>query len=75
MKLSKKAKRRIAPPISAKTDVVAQDTEADLHSLDLAALADEREGIRQGLEDIKNGRTRPAREVLEAFRRSRGIPL
>jgi len=42
--------------------------------LDAAALADPAEGIRQGLEDLKNGRVRPAREVLEAFRRSRRIP-
>jgi predicted transcriptional regulator len=42
--------------------------------LDIAAQADTAEGIRQGLKDVKNGRVRPAREVLEAFRRSRGIP-
>jgi hypothetical protein len=48
--------------------------EAHQRLLDIAAQADEAEGIRQGHEDVKNGRVRPAREVLEAFRRSRGIP-
>ncbi len=32
------------------------------------------EGIRQGLEDIKKGRVRPAREALEMFRRNHAIP-
>jgi hypothetical protein len=42
--------------------------------LDSAARADAREGIRQGLEDVKRGRVHPARETLEAFRRRHGIP-
>lgn len=36
--------------------------------------ADELEGIRQGREDMKNGRVSPARKALEAFRRKRAIP-
>jgi hypothetical protein len=32
--------------------------------LDVAASADADEGIRQGLEDVKKGRTRPAREFF-----------
>jgi len=35
---------------------------------------DAREGIRQGLEDVAEGRTRPAREVLSKFRLKNGIP-
>jgi hypothetical protein len=35
--------------------------------LDLTAQADAREGIRQGLEDVKNGRTRPIREFFAEF--------
>jgi len=42
--------------------------------LDIAAQADAREGIRQGLKDVERGRVRPAREVLETFRRQHGIP-
>jgi hypothetical protein len=60
--------------INRKKEAATEKEEARQSLLDLAAQADESEGIRQGREDIKNGRTRPAREVLEAFRRSRGIP-
>ena len=54
--------------------VVDDRDEANQRLLDIAARADEREGIRQGEEDIKMGRTRPAREVLEEFRRTHKIP-
>jgi len=40
---------------------------------DLAALADPEEGLRQGLEDIAAGRTRPAREVFAELREEYGI--
>jgi hypothetical protein len=60
--------------INRKKEAAAAKEEARQRLLDLAAQADESEGIRQGLEDIRNGRTRPAREVLEAFRRACGIP-
>jgi predicted transcriptional regulator len=42
--------------------------------LDRAAEASAAEGIRQGLADLKAGRTRPAREVLEEMRAELGIP-
>jgi hypothetical protein len=42
--------------------------------LDEAALADEREGVRQGDEDVVGGRTRPAREVFDEMRKQYGIP-
>ena len=60
--------------LNRKNEVAAKEEEARQRLLDLASQANELEGIRQGLEDIKNGHTRPAREVLEAFRRSRGLP-
>ena len=60
--------------LNRKNKAATKEEEARQRLLDLAAQADESEGIRQGLEDIKHGRTRPAREVLEAFRSSRGIP-
>lgn len=34
---------------------------------DIAAHADEEEGIRQGLEDVKNGKVRLAREFFAEF--------
>jgi hypothetical protein len=42
--------------------------------LDIAAQADAREGIRQGREDLKKGRLRPARKALEMFRRHPATP-
>jgi predicted transcriptional regulator len=51
-----------------------QDAEAYQLLLDIVAQTDAREGIRQGMEDIKKGRVRPARKVLEMFRRTRAIP-
>jgi hypothetical protein len=41
--------------------------------LDIAALADSREGIRQGLEDLGKGRRRPAREFFAEFEAEHGI--
>jgi prevent-host-death family protein len=54
--------------------VVLQDPAEYQRLLDLAALADEEEGIRQGLEDMEAGRTRPAREVFDELREKHRIP-
>lgn len=45
----------------------AQDT------LDDAAWSDANEGIRQGLEDARKGRVRPAREFFDEFEARHGI--
>ena len=42
---------------------------------DLAAEFDVREGIRQGLEDLANGRTRLAQDVFDELRKEFGIAL
>jgi hypothetical protein len=46
-----------------------QDAEAYQRLPDIAAQADAAEGIRQGLEDVSQGRTRPARDMesIHAF--------
>ncbi len=41
--------------------------------MDLAAEADELEGVRQGDEDIAAGRTRPADEVFAEMRKQYGL--
>jgi hypothetical protein len=46
-----------------------RNAEAHQRLLDIAARADANEGIRQGLDDVANGRTRPAREFFDEFRR------
>jgi len=46
----------------------------DQRQLDLAAAASVTEGIRQGREDVANGRTRPAAQVFEELRNKYKIP-
>jgi len=41
--------------------------------LDTAARAEANEGIRQGLEDVRKKRTRPAREFFREFEARHGI--
>jgi prevent-host-death family protein len=74
MKQLKKSKRPVVLTVNGKAAAVVQDAEAYQRLLDLAALADEEEAIRQGLEDVKAGRTRPAREVFDEIRRKYDIP-
>jgi len=62
MKQLKKSKRPV------------QDAAAYQRLLDIAAQADAREGIRQRLEDVREGRVRPAREFFAEFETQRGLP-
>ena len=59
--------------VNGKAAAVVQDAEAYQRLLDIAARADAEEGIRQGLEDVKNGRLRPAREFFAEFEARHGI--
>ena len=70
----KKTKKPLILTINGKAEAVVQDAEAYQRLLDVAAQSDVHEGIRQGLDDVKDGREYPAGEFLEAFRRKRGIP-
>lgn len=70
----KKTKKPLVLTVNGKAEAVLQDAEAYQRLLDIAAQADEVEGIRQGKEDFKRGRVHDAREALEKFRRDRGIP-
>jgi hypothetical protein len=42
--------------------------------LDIAASASAVEGIRQGIEDLKQGKVQPAREFFANFEAERSIP-
>ena len=70
----RRTKRPLVLTVDGRVAAVVQDAESYQHLLDLAALADEAEGIRQGVEDMVAGRTRPAFEALDAFRREHDIP-
>jgi prevent-host-death family protein len=74
MKHLKKRKRPVVLTVNGKAAAVVQDAEAYQRLLHIAARADEEEAIRQGLEDAKAGRTRPAKEVFDEIRRKYDIP-
>jgi prevent-host-death family protein len=74
VKQLKKTKKPLVLTVNGKAEAVVQDAEAYQRLLDIAARADVREGIRQGLEDVKKGRVRPARKALEILRRNHAIP-
>ena len=60
--------------VKGKAAAIVQDAEAYQQRLELAATASAEEGIRQGLEDVKQGKVRPAREFLADFEAEHGIP-
>jgi len=68
------SKRPVILTVNGKAAAVVQDAEAYQRLLDLAAQADSSEGIRQGLEDARRGRTRPARALFDQLRSRHGIP-
>jgi PHD/YefM family antitoxin component YafN of YafNO toxin-antitoxin module len=70
----KQTQRPITLTVDGKPAAILQDTASYQRLLDISAIADEDEAIRQGLEDIAAGRTRPAREVFEEMRAEFGIP-
>jgi hypothetical protein len=59
--------------IHGKAEVVVQDAQSYQRLLDIAAQADPREGIQQGLDDVARGRTRPASDAFGEIRRKHGI--
>lgn len=74
MKQIKKSKRPVVLTVKGKAAAIVQDAEAYQRLLDVAAGANAEEGIRQGLDDLVHGRTRPATEVFDRIRRKHGIP-
>ena len=74
MKQLKKSKRPVVLTVKGKAAAIVQDAEAYQQLLDIAARADADEGIRQGLEDTKKGKTRPARQFFAEFEATHGVP-
>jgi prevent-host-death family protein len=73
IKQLRRTKRPVVLTVKGKAAAIVQDAEAYQRLLDIAARADAEEGIRQGLEDAKKGRTRPAREFFAEFAAKHGI--
>ena len=74
IKQLKKSKRPVVLTVKGKAAAIVQDAAAYQRLLDIAAGADAGEGIRQGLDDVAHGRTRPARDVFHEVRRKHDIP-
>ncbi len=73
MKQLKKSRRPVVLTVNGKAAAVVQDAQAYQRLLDIAARADAGEGIRQGLEDTRKGRTRLAPGFFEEFEAKYGI--
>ncbi len=74
MKQIKKSKRPVVLTVNGKAAAVVQDAEAYQRLLDTAARADAKEGIRQGMEDARKQRIRPAEEFFAEFEAEHGLP-
>ena len=59
--------------VDGKPAIILQEASAYQRLLDIAAEATADEDLRDGLEDIAAGRTRPAREVFAELREEYGI--
>ena len=69
----KKTKKPLILTINGKAEAVVQDAEAYQRLLDIAARADAYEGIRQGLDQARQGKGRDAEEFLAEFEAMHGI--
>jgi len=74
MRQLKRSKRPVVLTVRGKAAAVVQDADASQRLLDIAAKGDVLEAIRQGLDDVARGRTRPARKVFDEIRRRNDIP-
>jgi len=73
LKQLRKSKRPVVLTVKGRAAAIVQDAGAYQRLLDIAAAADAREGIRQGLEDARKGRRRPAREFFKEFEAKYGL--
>ena len=73
LKHLKKSRRPMVLTVNGKAAAVVQDAESYQRLLDIAARADATEGIRQGLDDARKGRVKPARRFFAEFEAAYGI--
>ena len=53
--------------------IIGRAAEASQRVLDIAARVDVEDGIRQGLDDARKGKMRPARDFFAEFEASHGL--
>jgi prevent-host-death family protein len=73
MKQLKRSKRPVVLTVKGKAAAIVQDAGAYQRLLDIAARADAREGIRQGLEQSRQRHGRDAEEFFAEFEAAHGI--
>ena len=73
MKQLRKSKRPVVLTVKGRAAAIVQDAESYQRLLDIAARADAREGIRQGLEEARQGKGRDAEEFFAEFEAAHGI--
>jgi len=73
IKQLKKSKRPVVLTVTGKAAAIVQDAESYQRLLDIAARADSHEGIRQGLEQAKQGKGRDVEEFFAEFEAKHGI--
>ena len=69
----KRTNRPLVLTVKGKPELVVQTAEAYQRLLDIAARADAREGIRQGLEEAKQGLGRDIEDFFTEFEAAHGI--
>ena len=74
MKHLKKSKRLVVLTVKGKAAAIVRDAEAYQRLFDIAAQADALEGIRQGLDDMNEGRVRPAKDFFGEFETRHWLP-
>ena len=67
MKQLRKSKRPVVLTVRGKAAAVVLDAEAYQRLLGIAARVNQEEGVRQGLEDAKKGKIRPAKKFFDEF--------
>lgn len=73
MKQLKKSKRPVVLTVKGKAEAIVQDARDYQRLLDIAARADVCEGIRQGLEESRQGLGRDVDEFFAEFEATHGI--
>jgi prevent-host-death family protein len=70
----KSTHRPITLTVDGRPEAILQEPAEYQRLLSLAAIAEEDEAIRQGLEDMEAGRTQPLNEVFDELRAKYAIP-
>jgi PHD/YefM family antitoxin component YafN of YafNO toxin-antitoxin module len=69
----RKSHRPMVLTVNGRAEMVVQDAASYQATLDALERAEANAGIRRGLQAMAEGRTRPAREVIDSIRASRGM--